>query len=240
MFRLVFMTFHGRASLAHRRLAIRIPATRRPRTTTTVTVTVTGTCTTRRRPWRSCSWCSPSGRCWPATSACRTRSAAHNRIDKFLEPSFHPAAFVDGGAGPRRAGRGTAEAEAAKHKVELSLMGVSSAVALAGIGLATFFFLRRRDAADRAAERFAGLHRLLLNKYYVDELYDAAIVHPVQRTSERLLWRSIDAGVIDGAVNGTGAVVRGWAAVLRLAQTGSVRTYAASLFLGVLVVLGIT
>jgi NADH-quinone oxidoreductase subunit L len=158
-----------------------------------------------------------------------------NHIDKFLKPSFHPAAFVDGGAGPGEPA--SAEAEAAKHKVELSLMGVSSAVALAGIGLATFFFLRRRDAADRAAERFAGLHRLLLNKYYVDELYDAAIVHPVQRTSERLLWRSIDAGVIDGAVNGTGAVVRGWAAVLRLAQNGSVRTYAASLFLGVLVVL---
>ncbi len=158
-----------------------------------------------------------------------------NHIDKFLKPSFHPAAFVDGGAGPGEPA--SAEAEAAKHKVELSLMGVSSTIALAGIGLATFFFLRRRDAADRMAERFAGVHRLLLNKYYVDELYDAAIVHPVQRTSERLLWRSVDAGVIDGAVNGTGAVVRGWAAVLRLAQNGSVRTYAASVFLGVLVVL---
>jgi NADH-quinone oxidoreductase subunit L len=116
-------------------------------------------------------------------------------------------------------------------------MAVSSLIALAGILIATFFFLSRPERADGMAARFPGLYRLLLNKWYVDELYDAAIVQPVKRTSERFLWKTMDAGVIDGMVNGTGATVRGSAALLRLLQTGSVRAYAASLLVGVLLVL---
>ena len=86
--------------------------------------------------------------------------------------------------------------------------------------------------------RFAGPYRLLLNKYYVDEFYDAAIVHPIERVSTVGLWSGADAGLIDGAVNGVGATVRGLSASLRRLQTGSVRTYAASLFLGVVLILG--
>ncbi len=85
------------------------------------------------------------------------------------------------------------------------------------------------------AAQFRGVHRLLLNKYYVDELYDAAIVQPIKRISTCVLWRGVDAGLIDGTVNGVGLVVRGWSAVLRRLQTGSVRAYAMSLFLGVVV-----
>jgi NADH-quinone oxidoreductase subunit L len=117
-------------------------------------------------------------------------------------------------------------------------MGVSVAAAFGGIGLAAFFFLSRREAADRAAARFAGVHRVLLNKYYVDELYDATVVRPVVALSVRGLWRGVDAGFIDGSVNGVGAIVRNAAAMMRLAQTGSVRTYAAALFVGAVLVLG--
>ena len=82
------------------------------------------------------------------------------------------------------------------------------------------------------------LHRLLLNKYDVDEIYDAAIVQPIKRVSTGLLWKGVDAGVIDGAVNGTGAFVGAGSSVLRRLQTGSVRAYAVSVFLGVVTVLG--
>ena len=58
------------------------------------------------------------------------------------------------------------------------------------------------------------------------------------RFSGLALWRGVDAGLIDGTVNGTGALVRAGSAVLRRAQTGSMRTYAASLFFGVVVILG--
>jgi NADH-quinone oxidoreductase subunit L len=85
---------------------------------------------------------------------------------------------------------------------------------------------------------FAGVHRVLLNKYYVDEIYNAVIVQPIKKVSSGLLWRGIDAGVIDGTVNAVGLVVRGWSAVLRRLQTGSVRAYAMSFFMGVVTILG--
>jgi NADH-quinone oxidoreductase subunit L len=124
------------------------------------------------------------------------------------------------------------------HATELGLMAFSSGIAVAGIGIAGYFFLRRKDAADRMAATFAGVHRVLLNKYYVDELYDAAIVQPIRRTSERALWRVFDAGVIDGAVNGAGSFVNGASAILRRLQTGSMRAYALSVFVGAVLILG--
>jgi len=88
------------------------------------------------------------------------------------------------------------------------------------------------------ATRHPGLHRLLLNKYFVDEAYDAAVVQPIRMGSEQALWRGFDVRVIDGAVNGAGAVVAASAGVLRLLQTGLVRTYAGSMLIGVVVILG--
>jgi NADH-quinone oxidoreductase subunit L len=156
----------------------------------------------------------------------------HNRIDAFLEPAFHAPA----GAAPEP----LAAAEPAHDEtaMELSLMGLSTLVALAGIGLATLVYLRRPAVAADLAQRFRGVYQLLLNKYYVDEVYEAAIVQPVQRTSTSLLWRGVDAGTIDGVVNGVGLAVRGWSAVLRRLQTGSVRAYAMSMFLAALAIVG--
>jgi NADH-quinone oxidoreductase subunit L len=118
------------------------------------------------------------------------------------------------------------------------LMALSSGVAIAGIGIAAYFWLRNRRAADAMAERFHGVYTLLGHKYYVDELYDAAIVQPIKLLSTGGLWKGADAGLIDGAVNGVGQTVRATSGVLRRAQTGSVRTYAASLFLGAVLILG--
>jgi NADH-quinone oxidoreductase subunit L len=99
-------------------------------------------------------------------------------------------------------------------------------------------WLKRPSIAETAAARFSGLHRLLLGKYYVDEIYDAAIVQPIKHVSSGVLWRGVDAGLIDGTVNGVGLVVRGWSAVLRRLQTGSVRAYAMSFFAGVVMIVG--
>ena len=77
-----------------------------------------------------------------------------------------------------------------------------------------------------------------MNKYYVDEIYNAIIVQPIKYLSTGLLWRGVDAGLIDGTVNGVGLVVRGWSAVLRRLHTGSVRAYAMSLFAGVVMIVG--
>ncbi len=152
----------------------------------------------------------------------------HNALGAWLEPAF----------GLREAAAGGAEGAADHASLEMTLMVISSVIAILGIAIATAIWLRKREAADAMARTFAPIHRLLLNKYYVDELYDATIVQPIKIVSQRGLWRGFDVRVIDGAVNGTGALVSGASAVLRRLQTGSVRAYAGSLFVGVVVVLG--
>ena len=84
----------------------------------------------------------------------------------------------------------------------------------------------------------SGAYRLLLNKYYVDEIYDGVIVQPIKRISTGVLWRGLDEGLIDGAVNGTGALVSAGSSAFRRLQTGSMRAYAGSLFLGAVLILG--
>jgi len=150
----------------------------------------------------------------------------HNQIEGFLDPVFHAGAPAEPAA-PVHADTST----------ELALMALSVAVALAGIGLATVMYLRQPGRADALATRFSGLYRTLLNKYYVDEIYDGVIVQPIKRLSIGL-WRGFDAVLIDGTVNGVGYIVRGWSAVLRRLQTGSVRAYAMSLFVGVVTIVG--
>jgi NADH-quinone oxidoreductase subunit L len=144
------------------------------------------------------------------------------RFEHFLEPSFAPQT-----------------AEVAAHSgLEVTLMAVSSVVAVGGIGIAVFFFLTNRQASDALARRFSGLHRLLTNKYYVDEIYDVTVVQPIRIVSEEGLWKIVDVHVIDAAVNGVGGSVAGTSEILRRVQSGSVRAYAASLFLGVVLILG--
>jgi NADH-quinone oxidoreductase subunit L len=187
----------------------------------------------------------------------------HNRLGEWLEPSFQApgeigtaggleaaATAVAGGlqaetgvaetgvAGGLQASGVETETEAENAALELRLMAISSAIAIAGVALAAFIWLRRRDLAAAIATRFRGLYRLLLNKYYVDEAYDAAIVKPIRAGSEHVLWQGVDDGLIDGAVNGAALVVATGSGVLRRLQTGSVRAYAGSMFIGVIVILG--
>ena len=175
----------------------------------------------------------------------------HNVLAAWLEPAFEArpeagdlAADVatpteePGAAVAEGAGAGAAAEAHDETALELTLMGVSSGLAFVGIGMATVIWLRRRQLAASMARSFAPLHRLLLNKYYVDEIYDATVVQPIHVVSREGLWRGFDVKVIDGAVNGTATIIAASAAGLRRLQTGSVRAYAGSLFVGVVVVLG--
>ena len=160
-----------------------------------------------------------------------------NRFDQFLAPSFGEAHDVVRNV---RAASETAAARATEssEQLEVGLMGLSVLAAVSGIGIAMFFFYRNRELALRLAERFIGLYTVLARKYYVDEVYDAAVVQPIRIVADQGLWKIVDMRVIDGSVNGVGESVRGWSELLRRLQTGSVRAYAASLFLGVVAVLG--
>jgi NADH-quinone oxidoreductase subunit L len=99
-------------------------------------------------------------------------------------------------------------------------------------------YVARPGMADRLAGRFPGLHALVRNKYFVDETYDALMVHPVLRASRELLWQSLDVKVVDGAVNGAGRMVRAWSGILKGMQNGLARSYAAWILLGAAALLG--
>ena len=106
---------------------------------------------------------------------------------------------------------------------------ISVMVALAGIGIGWLMFQR---------QPLRQMPRLLENKYYVDEIYDAAVINPINAGSRVGLWKIFDVGVIDGLVNGLGRIVTDAGAVVRYMQGGFVRGYAAIILLGALIVIG--
>jgi NADH-quinone oxidoreductase subunit L len=143
----------------------------------------------------------------------------------------------------------------ATHSLEYILIIVAIVIALAGIALA-FVRLRPERLVPKAqAPAEHGFGRVLEEKYYVDEIYDAAVVKPVYGISRGLLWRGLDVGIIDrltrllvqskddDAAPGTSVPMGGWLtrAVGYLGsqlQSGRVGTYAWVLVVGVLFVLG--
>jgi len=103
-----------------------------------------------------------------------------------------------------------------------------------GLGLlaAWWLYLRRPKLPEEMAEKMPGPYALLLHKYYVDELYDAVIVHPMEWISANVLWKTVDAAMIDGTVNGVGRLARDLGQEARQVQSGNGRTYASWLVAG--------
>jgi NADH-quinone oxidoreductase subunit L len=138
--------------------------------------------------------------------------------DRWLEPIF--------GAVEHHGGAGT----------EITVTLLTLAVVAAGISWA---YLKYGKAGARIAEESEPeniFYRLSINKYYIDELYDAVIVRPFTACS-RFLAQIIDPWVIDGTVNGVAALARGLSRVTRGLQTGNVQHYVAGFLLGTLALL---
>jgi NADH-quinone oxidoreductase subunit L len=175
-----------------------------------------------------------------------------DRFAKFLDPVIAKQAEVV-----------AAIPEAATHATEYELMAVSVLVALIGISLAWYFYLRRPTIPGTVAARTGGLYRLIYNKYYVDQIYDAMFVNRAKDLGTTL--GAFDVGVIDGlGVNGVGWATRLASSIemvwdkwvidglvnlaarvvwfmslpIRYIQSGRVSNYALLIVLGVLVFLG--
>ena len=124
------------------------------------------------------------------------------------------------------------------HEVhDESLVYISVSAGLIGIALAFLFYVVRPSMADSLARALGGVYRLVLNKYYVDEAYDAVVVNPLIDGSRTVLWRGVDSGLIDGIVNGAGTSARDFGGVLRHLQSGYIRRYAAWVLVGSIVVI---
>ncbi len=126
------------------------------------------------------------------------------------------------------------------HAAEFGIAVSAVAVAGAGAALAWWLYVRRPELPDRIAAAFAGSYRLLVNKYYVDEIYDALLVRPLVAFSDRVLFRVVDAGIVDGAlVNGLARGVQGLASHgLKYAQSGLAQSYVFFMIVGAAALVG--
>jgi NADH-quinone oxidoreductase subunit L len=115
--------------------------------------------------------------------------------------------------------------EEAVHHVAW-LPAVATLTGVAGILVAWYLYLSMPDLRASLARPLRPALRVFGAKYFFDDVYDAFVRRVVVGGSDALLWRRVDAGVIDGAVNGAGTVAGALAEALRPVQTGFVRHYA--------------
>ncbi len=152
-----------------------------------------------------------------------------NHFAHFLDPVFAASTALAGG--------GEAGHQEASHSLELLLMGVVLLAVLGSLWLAWRFYGRRSDLPERSARKLGAAYRLVFNKYYVDECYDAIIARPLRWLSETALWRFIDTRLIDGAINGSAALVGAGSRVMSRSQSGRVQHYALFFVFGVIALL---
>jgi NADH-quinone oxidoreductase subunit L len=117
------------------------------------------------------------------------------------------------------------------------LAWLSAGVGIVGILIAYLFYVVKPGLPESIANAAGGLYKLVYNKYFIDEIYDATVITPLLATSRTVLWKGVDAGIIDGTVNGVGHRSRGIGGILRLLQSGNIRSYAAWVVLGSVIVL---
>ncbi|HXX53602.1 MAG TPA: NADH-quinone oxidoreductase subunit L [Thermodesulfovibrionales bacterium] len=123
------------------------------------------------------------------------------------------------------------------HSEEWLVMAISIIAGLSGIGLAAFVYLREENLAERITQKFSGIHKVLWNKYYVDELYDLIVVRPTIWVARRVIVGVTDGKIIEGVVNGVPFLIGRFSSLLRSLQTGMVQQYAAVMAIGAFVVI---
>ncbi len=120
---------------------------------------------------------------------------------------------------------------------DMTLTYISVAFGLGGIALSYYMYVVNTKLPERITSSLGGLYTLVYNKYFVDEIYDATIVNPMITGSRTVLWHGVDQGVIDGAVNGVGTQSQGIGGILKLLQSGNIRSYATWVVVGAVVLL---
>ena len=143
----------------------------------------------------------------------------------FLDPVINPTA---------------AQQAAGSGSQELLFSGISVVMALIGWFFADLLYRRKPGIADQWAERAGGVYKLVVNKYWIDQLYHVIIVVPLMFVSRYLLSGVVDRGFVDGGGSLAAGGVRGVGALVQRVQSGNIRSYAGWLAVGAAALLAIT
>ena len=149
-----------------------------------------------------------------------------NKLNAFLAPVFHHSQELY-----KIEAHGSAS-------TEIILMVFSVAIALAGIGFATVMYMKDPSLPGKFTAKFPTLHRVVFNKWYVDEIYDTLFVNSTKKLGI-FCWKGFDVKVVDGIVNGIAKLVGALSSVLRYTQSGLFTNYALTMVLGTVVMLAI-
>ena len=150
---------------------------------------------------------------------------------KFLEPVFNTERAVAGVESHT-----TAIDQPAEKGTEHLLQGISVVVAVLGFLTAGLLYWKSPHLPGQIAESLGGLYRTVSNKYYVDEIYNWALIAPLIALSRNWLWKGVDQGFIDTVINDSAAATADAGGALRRMQSGNLRSYAAWLTAGAAVV----
>jgi NADH-quinone oxidoreductase subunit L len=149
-----------------------------------------------------------------------------NHFQQFLAP------VLSSGAEPAAA---AAETSGGGGELLQALLGAPVIAGLLGFLLAWWLYIKSPEAPKKLAESLSAPYKLLSGKYFIDELYLAAIVRPLVWLSDKVLWHVVDERAIDGTVNGVAFVSRETGDRLRRVNTGNIRSYATWIALGVVI-----
>jgi NADH-quinone oxidoreductase subunit L len=156
---------------------------------------------------------------WP------TWAGGHHWLEEWLQPVMAQAYFYF-------------RPELPHGTTEYVLIAVAILVAMVGLVAGYRMTLRQTIVAAEDAPEEEGLWRVLYHKYYVDELYDAAVVRPLMAFSERFLWKSVDSRVVDGGfVNGSAGLSRVIGLIGSRLQTGQLGFYVLVFVIGAVFIL---
>jgi NADH-quinone oxidoreductase subunit L len=148
-----------------------------------------------------------------------------NYFEEWLAPVMHQGSGIISHA--PASGPGDAS-------MEWLLMGASVLLVAVSIFLAYYFYRKNTGAATKLRDKLSGVHHLLLNKYFVDEIYGALVIRPILYGS-LFLWKFVDVVVIDGMINGMARLGGDLSDLLSYTQSGKVRTYATMFLAGVVI-----
>jgi NADH-quinone oxidoreductase subunit L len=147
-----------------------------------------------------------------------------HRFEKFLAPVFHADSTSPGAEGVGL--EATQLTHGSSRDQERVLTTISVVAASMGFFLAWLLYYQRRDLPGKITQQLGGFYQAVANKYWVDELYGVLFVKPLLEGSSRWLWRGMDQGMIDTAIDDAADSTRDVSDAVRHMQSGNLRSYA--------------